>query len=351
MIPRRRLRPVRLFRAVLLAGGVILFLSVAPARAFVTDPTLTNNTPGDPSDDLLAAARWSNVPGSLLDRGARGLGGGLEYALAADFCPVLSARFLDVPPPTCAQLRDAVRRAFERWTTRHPVLRFVDVTERMSAQLPPPDSRKPWRGFGAEIDLLALSPEAYPRVRGLGAWTSFWYLFTPPVGTNGRPLPGGTVTSADIVFNASTCYHLDPGLAGRGCNHFESLLLHEIGHALDLHHPSENVSRNFDSDADPYNLIPIDCLVPTRGLRLSPHIDPRAVMNRGVGEPMPVVFVLTNDDLGGRDFHYPICPGGTTRALGLPEAALGLLPVVGAVASRTVRRGGEGASATRSRTP
>ncbi len=298
--------------ALLCAGLIITEVAIAPppARAFTIDPTNTNDTPQDPADDLLAAARWSNVPGSLALQGVRGLGGGIEYAIAADFCATLIPQFIDEPKPTCGQLRDAVRRAFDHWRNGHLVLRFVDASDRLRAELPPPDVRSPQRDFGAEIDLFALAPDAFPRVRGLGAVTGAWTVRTNPVGTNGRLLPGVTITSADIILNARSCYHLDPGLAGRRCNHFESLVLHEIGHALDLHHPNENVHRNFDTDSDPYNVIPIDCAVPTRGLLLSRHIDERAVMNRGLGEAMPVVFGLTNDDLGGRNFHYPNCPSG-----------------------------------------
>jgi len=284
------------------------------AIAFVTDPSLTNLTPHDPSDDLAAAARWSNVPGSLALHGVRGLGGGIEYALAADFCAALIPRFIDTRRPSCAQLEEALRRAMERWAGAHPILRFTGVNGRIAAQLPPAEAREPWQGFGAEIDFFALDPEVYPKVGGLGAWTVPYVLFITPLGTNGRMLPGSTITSVDIIFNARSCYYLDPGLAGGRCNHFESLALHEVGHALDLHHPSQHRARNFDSDANPLNAIPIDCQDPSRGLRLSPLIEERAVMNRGLGEPMPVIFALTNDDLGGRNFHYPICPGARTPA-------------------------------------
>ncbi|MGH2452266.1 MAG: hypothetical protein ACRDF5_00660 [bacterium] len=253
----------------------------------------------------------------------RGLGGGIEYAVAADFCATISPRFVDVPRPSCAQLEDALRRAMERWAGAHPVLRFTSVTGRIAAQLPPADAREPWRGFGAEIDLFALDPQAYPQVGRLGAWTSLYSVFAAPLGTNGRLLPGGTITSADIIFNTRSCYYLDPGLSGSSCNHFESLALHEIGHTLDLHHPGQHRARNFDSDANPLNPIPIDCQDPSRGLRLSPFIDERAVMNRGLGEPMPVVFVLSHDDLGGRNFHYPICPGA--KRVSIPDVAARLL--------------------------
>ncbi len=278
------------------------------ALGFTLDDALTNGTPDDPSDDLLDAARWSYVPYSLVEDGVRGLGGGLEYAIAEDFCARLLPRFIDSPKPSCEQLHEAIQRAFDRWAADHPVLRFTDATGKITPTLPPAGHPRPWIGFGAEIDFFAFSPAEYPKVRGLGAYTSFWYLYMDPIGTNGRLLPGNTLTSADIVLNTTVCYYLSPELEGRGCNHFESLVLHEIGHALALGHPNEFPQRNFDSDDDPTNEIPIDCQDPLKGLKLSPKIDPNAVMNSSRGRPQPVRLELTDDDLGGRNFLYPICP-------------------------------------------
>jgi len=295
---------------------------------FVLDDVLTNKTPDDPSDDLLDAARWSNVPESLVEQGVRGLGGGIEYAIAEDFCVNIIPRFEDEPKPTCDQLKEVIQRAFDKWAAGHPILKFTNVTDKIKAAQPPSGERQPWRGFGAEIDLFAFPYRA-------GALTNFWFLFADPIGTNGKVLSGNTLTSADIIFNTRACFHLDPALAGRGCNHFESLLMHEIGHALALDHPNEFPHRNFDTDDDPTNEIPIDCEDPTKGLKLSPNIDPKAVMNSSLGEPEPVHPELTNDDIGGRNFLYPICPsaaqGGADLALpaaplsGNGEGAVGLV--------------------------
>ncbi|MBI3998559.1 MAG: hypothetical protein HY355_05955 [Armatimonadetes bacterium] len=292
--------------------AVLLAWAVVPlAYGFTVDEVFDNGTPNDPSDDLLQVARWSHVPQSLVGDRVRGLGGGLEYAATPDYCARILPRFIDTPAPTCDRLQEAIQRAFSRWSASHPVLRFPDVSGRIAPTLPPAGHPRPWEGFGAEIDLFALREDEFARVRGFAAYTGFWYVFAQPRGTNGRLLPGGTLTSADIVFNttAPTCYHLDPTLAGRGCNHFESLLLHEIGHALVLDHPNEFPHRNFDSDNDPTNVIPIDCQDPARGLRPSSNLDARAVMNSSRGRPEPVHAGLTNDDLGGRNFLYPICPG------------------------------------------
>ena len=288
------------------------------ASGFTTSRVLDNGTPADPSDDLQDAARWTNAPGSLVEQNVRGLGGGVEYAIAAELCSKLIPRFVESPPPTCDQVHEAIRGAFDRWSEGHPVLRFVDVSGRIQPLLPPPNARDPWLGFGAEIDILALSPQEFPRVAGLGAYTGFWFLRRSPVGTNGRLLPGNTLTSVDIVVNTTSCYHLDPGLTGGRCNHFGSLMLHEIGHALGLDHPNELPHRNFDTDDDPNNNIPISCEEPTRGLRLSNVIDHHAVMNGTMGQAEPVHTALRNDDLGGRNFHYPICP--------TPQAPAGIDP-------------------------
>ena len=282
-------------------------ITARPVLGFTIDDALTNGTPDDVADDLLDAARWSNVSGSYAEGNARGLGGGIEYSVASDFCGRLIPQFID--DLTCQDLRQSIQRSFDLWAEGHPTLRFVDTTDLVRPELPGPGVSDPWRGFGAEIDLFALSPDEYPRVRSFGTWTQFWCLFDDPIGTSGQVYPGNTITSADLVFNPESCYHMDPALAGRGCNHFESLLLHEIGHSLGLDHPDEFPDRNFESDQDPTNPIAINCQSPAQGLTSSPNITPQAVMTSGRGLPQPVRLELTQDDLGGRNFLYPICTG------------------------------------------
>lgn len=297
-------------------------LVVAPVvQGFTLDRGLTNNTPGDPSDDLAGAARWSNVPGSLLNDGVRGLGGGIEYSIDDSICDELLPRFVDDPSPSCADLHAAVQSAFSRWAGPHPILAFTDVTGFIRPELPPPGSPQPWVGYGAEIDLLATNPLRYPAIRGFGAYTSFWYLNRAPMGTNGFRLTGVSMTSADIVFSTAVCYHVDPELTGRGCNHFESLVLHEIGHALGLDHPNQRAGNNFDDDEDPSNEMSINCRDPRQGLLLSSNIDATAVMNSSMGHPEPVHHGLSNDDVGARNFIFPVCAdGGDSDATGEPAA-------------------------------
>lgn len=286
--------------------GLILWLWGAAAYGFVIDDTLTNNTPNYPADDLQDAARWSSVRGSVVFN-IRGLGEGLEYAIAPNFCSRIIPLFADTKPPTCAQLQTSIQTAMARWGQDHPSLTFKNVTSQRSAQLPPQGDPEPWRGFGAEIDLFILSPQDYPLVTNFGAYTSFWYLNQNPISLQGRPLPGKTITSADIVFSDQACYFWDPQKPIRGCNHFQSLLTHEVGHALSLDHPNEFPQRNFDTDNRLGNVMPINCQHPTKNLKISTRIDPKAIMNSSLGQPLGTQIQLSADDLGGRNFLYPPC--------------------------------------------
>ena len=292
--------------------AIILLLAVAtisprPVAGFSIDANLTNGTPTDRSDDLLDAARWSDSPGSLVRNRVRGLGGGLEYSISPAFCTSLIPQFID--SPSCDELRLSIQQTFDIWAQDHPKLRFEDVSDRVRAELPTSGVRDPWRGFGAEIDLLALSADQYANVGGFGAWTQFWYLFADPRGTNRRTLPGNSLTSADIVINSQACFYLDPAMAVAGCNDFGFLLLHETGHVFGIDHSSRQGNGYFDSDFDPFNPMLIDCDSPHKGLELSPFADPLSVMNLDQWELGQVRMELSADEVGALRFLYPVCTG------------------------------------------
>lgn len=296
-----------------LAICTVLFYLPISGFGFTIDNVLDNNTPADYSDDLKDAARWTNTPASLVKDGVRGLGGGIEYSISSDFFAKLIPSFIDSVPPTEEQLKEAIKRAFNTWAEGSPIY-FTDVSD----QIKPVRSRS-WTGtvaeLGAEIDILAV-PDSDPvfRDNDFAGYTSFWYLYADPIGTNGKRLPGNTLTSVDIFFNTDVKYFFNPDdpkvhqarEAGQIVNHFESLLLHEIAHALALDHPDEFPYKNFDTDDDPFNKMAIDCEDPLQGLKLSPNIDPNAVAT-SKGSGTTVRLKLTNDDLGGRDFLYPLC--------------------------------------------
>lgn len=301
---RRLAAPVWLLAAILMILAVVA-IAAQPVAGFSIDASLTNGTPSDASDDLLDAARWSDRPGSYVEDRVRGLGGGLEYSVSSDFCGELIPRFVD--NPSCEDLRVAIQQTFDLWTEDHPKLRFEDVSSRVATELPPSWVSDPWIGYGAEIDLMALSPDQYSKVKGYGAWTQFWYLFADPMGTNGRVLPGNSLTSADIVINSEACFYLDPAMAADGCNNFSSLLLHETGHVFALGHSNNVDNGYFDSDFDPLNSLVIDCETPHEGLVLSPFANPDSVMNLDQWEQRQSSMVLSSDELGALRFLYPVC--------------------------------------------
>lgn len=290
--------------AVIVAFAVVA-VAARPVAGFAIDASLTNGTPNDLSDDLLDAARWSDRQGSLVEDGVRGLGGGLEYAVSAEFCATLIPQFID--NPSCEDLRLTIQQTFDIWTRDHPKLRFKDVTGLVEPELPPSWVNDPWRGYGAEIDLLALSPDQYPNVRGYGAWTQFWYLFSDPMGTNGSILSGNSMTSADIVINSEACYYLDQAMAEDSCNNFGYLLLHETGHVFGLDHSNRTDIGYFDNDYDPSNPMLVDCESPHSGLVLSPFVNPDSVMNVDQWKQGPVRMDLSADELGALRFLYPVC--------------------------------------------
>jgi hypothetical protein len=79
-------------------------------------------------------------------------------------------------------------------------------------------------------------------------------------------------------------------------------------------------NQNYDSDDDPLNEIVIDCEDPTKGLKKSPNFDPFAIMSYWPSDPEEFAK-LTNDDLGGRNFLYPICPSAAQGRADLASPA------------------------------
>jgi len=280
----------------------ILTLSTSlSVMAFTTHPEGDNNTPDIVWDDLLDANRWSMIEGTLVDDGVRGLDGGIEYAISSTFCHEISHHFFGYPQPTCAELRAMIKRAFDAWAEGNPNLRFVDVSDRIETVL---HSR-----YGAEIDFFALTSEEFPQMRTFSAITRWWWDPVEPMSSTGKRLPGRSLKAADIIFSVENrnCYYhdIDPVLIE--CNHFQSLVMHEIGHALGLYHPDQMPDRNFDQDNNPRNEPDINCDNPSRGFEISFNYDPAAVMNARLKVATPRLEGLMPDDIAGRDFLYPIC--------------------------------------------
>ena len=187
----------------------------------------------------------------------------------------------------------------------------------MSALLLQPPCRhqiipEPWQGFGAELDFFVLNSQEYPAAGEVGGHMSFWSIDQAPRSTNGQTVEGETITSADIVLNAETCFFFNALEPIPECNHFQSVILHEVGHALGLGHPDELKERNLDTDGSPATLIAIDCEQPGLDLKASSSLDRNAAMNGYAGKAAPVLN-LTADDRSGLNFLYPPCTPARKR--------------------------------------
>lgn len=207
-------------------AGVALLGRAGTARAYVVIPyidggeTLYLKWGDNHAGTLGGVVYWSFMPAGTA---------GSPYC--ADACPGSSVDSinLEISPgggfastPLTA-LEPRIVAAMRKWTARTGI-RFVKLDS---------DS-------GAPIDDPAASPPATGQIR-IGVFT-----FGPGAGgaaVGYSPPPNGGTGAGDILFNAAAFYQIAPGNEGDpydttfAPNDFESLALHELGHAIGLEHP------------------------------------------------------------------------------------------------------------------
>lgn len=201
-------------------------------------------------------------------------------------------------PADVASARASIEAAFAAWAS--PVLTF-DVTVGGAVE---------GTTAGADIDVFAV-PGTHPIFFGttfFGYATTNFAFDSSRLLTNGTTIAGVAIVGADVFLNIDRIALIAPIFtAAQAPRALQRLVIHEVGHAIGLHHPNEFAFANYDTDANPLNRMPIDPLAPFSDLQLSAAVDPNSIMSN-LPAALPTALLYTTlrfDERGGRDTLYP----------------------------------------------
>jgi hypothetical protein len=325
-------------------AAAVVLVAGSPSPAGV----IFNTTAGS----LAGGSRWDAAPRTV-GGVERSLDGGLRYSLQGGSYESYRDRFTwngGTPPPV-ASFQQAVEKAFAAWTVPDPVSGLTTAL-RFAPDLGTPVNTAVVSGVrqGAEIDLFAATSGSTWGVGDPGTRAEAFFNSVSVPGnltlTSGTTNYSGlAITGADITFNSNpqAVYTLST---------FQTILTHEIGHALglgDVDFPPGNsvwIDDDFDGSSSATALAtltnswthlvnPIDP-ANSDGLRVvspppangSPGVDTPGVdilMESSIpGSLFGLDFPLQNDDFGTRQFLYP----STTP---VPEPSVALAAAAGAV--------------------
>jgi hypothetical protein len=274
----------------LLTGTAVLSLGLLPtaSRGFVNVAL---------NSDLATAPRWSAtevVPG-------RGLADGkITVFVTPNFAENIAIAVTgSATPQDVADIEAAVQAGFDAWES--PVLQFDVIFDGAAVR---------GESVGGEIDLfdvLSTDPQFASSGANFGVTFMNWSFVPNRLLTNGSVLAGNSIIGSDILIATDRLALVAPAFTREEqLRLFQRLIMHELGHAIGLHHPHDGPSINFDSDSNPNNAILIDPSNPLATMALSPNLDTLAVLNQIPSDINALFYTsLRNDDRGGRDVLYP----------------------------------------------
>jgi hypothetical protein len=250
--------------------GVLAYLAL-PGMILLSDGFLSPLTDKSmplscEADFHQRARRFNHSVGARAEGNAIGLGGGVEIVVTKKFCKAIlphlvsSASLMDDSPESlagCSEVLPVVKRAGRLWSDHHPTLYF---TARLATGTKPSEDPAEIYLTGETMPkdqdgTLAYCEQKVPYDNGRAG--------TAARGTNGRSFPRGKPRHYRIAFSTAHCFRLDLTLfdeddarlerRGHGtCTvsrfSFETILAHEIGHALGMGHIGKEATRREETD-------------------------------------------------------------------------------------------------------
>lgn len=241
-------------------------------------------------DQNLKFLLWENNKESLARDHQRGLGGGLEYQIAQDFCQKIIPLFIE--EISCHELYNEIAKGMQEWTKIQPAITFTKLDDSILT-VEHPQNLEYLNYDQSELGLIK-AKDVYPISTSLsthGAEIDFhtidswddviqdiaFFAYADLIWGNkevvdllGQKRQSANLLSADIFFNTDPkiCYFKQGTLLSllsipsrcKQVLRFSFVVTHEVGHTLGLDHISENKTvMGRASDREPiYHITQVD---------------------------------------------------------------------------------------------